>query len=118
MNGFNRVVAGILIAVLVIGGLMAVGFVVQGYDFFVYRYFAPKYEQVRHDTFKQSQAYNDGVAQELQNMQTQYLQADAEHKKLLAAVIIRTVASYDESRLPSHLREFVDQIRQKQANPR
>ena len=57
---------GILVA------LLALGWLFTGNDFFLFKVFAPKYEQVRRETFEQSKAYRQGAIQELQNMQFQY----------------------------------------------
>ena len=106
-QGF-AIAAGVVAYVVFVTGLC---WIAQGSDFYLYKLFAPKYEQVRHDTFKQSQAYNDGMATELQNMEFEYLQAKPEQKAALASIILHRAASYDENRLPADLRSFVDQLR-------
>jgi len=83
----------------------------QGNDFFLYQYFAPKYENVRRQVFEQTKSYNQGMIQELQNMEFQYMQADPDHKDALATIILHRAADYDESKMPSDLREFVDNLR-------
>ncbi len=75
------------------------------------RYFAPRYEQVRRETFEQSKAYNQGVIQELQNMQFQYVQSEPEHRAALASVILRRAADYDADKLPADLGVFIRQLR-------
>lgn len=97
---------GVLI-VLIIGGAL-----VMGSDFFLYKWFAPKKEAARREVYEQSKAYNQGMVQELQNMQFEYVQADAEHKKALASIILHRAADYDEDRLPPDLRQFINQLRQ------
>lgn len=91
--------------------IMGVGWLAQGNDFFMYKVFAPKYEAVRRTTFEESKAYNQGMAQELQNMQFQYVQADADGKAALADVILHRAADYDLSRLPPDQRSFIEQLR-------
>jgi hypothetical protein len=105
---FKIVLACIGALVLILG----LTWVFQGNDFFLYRIFAPKYEQARRETFEQSKAYNDGMAQELRAMQFQYLQADPAHQKALAGVILHRVAGYPEQNLPSDLRAFLSTLRQ------
>jgi hypothetical protein len=46
-------------------GILGLTWVFQGNDFFLTRFFAPKYEQVRRETFENSKAYRDGMVQEL-----------------------------------------------------
>jgi len=83
----------------------------QGIHFFLYKVFSPKYEQVRHDTFKQSQAYNDGMIQELQAMRLDYVKASPAHKEALTSIMLHRTAHYDLDRLPPDLRAFVADLR-------
>src|SRR5258708_11822698 len=98
---------------LVLLGLVGVGaaWLIQGEDFILYRTFAPKYEQVRRETFEQSKAYNQGMVQELQNMEFEYAKASPEQKGALASLILHRAADYDSSRLPPDLRSFVERLR-------
>ena len=81
---------------------------VQGNDFFLFKVFAPKYEEVRRETFKQSQAYNDGMITELQNMWIEYNKSTTEEqKKALRSVILHRVKGYDENKLPNDLQIFI-----------
>jgi len=91
--------------------IFAIVWVVQGNDFFLYKVFAPQYEQVRRDTFEQSKAYNQGMIQELRSMQFQYEQAGPEHKAALASIILHRMADYDVNKLPPDLYQFVNSLR-------
>lgn len=102
-------VIGITIVALVL--LSGLGWVVQGNEFFMYKVFAPKYEQVRRETFEQTKSYNQGMIQELQNMQFQYEQADPKHKDALASIILHRAADYPEDKMPNNLRVFVQDLR-------
>jgi len=88
---------------------------IQGNDFFMYKVFAPKYEQTRREVFEQSKAYNQGVIQELQNMQFEYIKASPEHKQALASIILHRAADYDENRLPADLYSFIQQLKRERA---
>jgi hypothetical protein len=90
---------------------------VQGSNFFLYSVFAPKYEQVRRQTFEQSKAYNQGMVQELQNMQFQYAQADEAHKAALADIILHRAADYNADNLPPGLYAFVQELRNARTAP-
>lgn len=107
-------IAAFVGAVVVLLGLV---WAVQGNDFFLYKTFAPKYEQVRRETFEQSKAYNQGMVHELQNMQFEYIKADESHKTALASVILHRTADFDmrDSRVPSDLRQFVADLKNKHA---
>lgn len=84
---------------------------VQGSDFFLYKVFAPKYEQVRRETFEQSKAYNQGMIQELQNMQFEYIKAEPAQKSALASIILHRSADYDPDKLPADLRSFIADLK-------
>jgi hypothetical protein len=97
------------IAIIALGLVIVWG--VQGNDFFMYKYFAPKYEDVRRETFEHSRAYNQGMIQELENMYLSYQTADDSHKKALSSVVIHRYADYNDTNLPNHLRQFVASLR-------
>ena len=94
--------------------LLGIGWIGQGNDFFLYRVFAPKYEQTRRETFEQSKAYRQGMVQELQNMQFEYEQADESHKRALASIILHRAADFPPQDMPSDLRSFVDGLKRSQ----
>lgn len=79
--------------------------------FYSYQYWAPKYEQVRFDTFKQSQAYNDGQIRDLQDLKIEYIKANDEQKVALKAIIRHRFSVYDVDRLPVDLRSFYQEIK-------
>lgn len=101
----------VLYTLLGIIAFVGVGFLVAGTDFFLYKTFAPKYEEVRRETFENTKSYNQGMIQELQNMQFEYVKADSLHKKALADIILHRTADYDNSKLPSDLYQFVNQLK-------
>jgi hypothetical protein len=97
--------------------ILALTWVFQGNSFFLYKYFAPKQEQVRREVFEQSKAYNQGMVQELQNMQFEYVKAAPEQKAALASIILHRAADYDDNQLPSDLRIFINELRNKRTTP-
>lgn len=97
--------------------LMGLGWAFTGNDFFIYQYFAPKKEAVRREVFEQSKAYQQGMVQELQNMQFEYVKATPEQKSALAAIILHRAADFDENEMPPDLRAFVQQLRNKRTAP-
>lgn len=82
------------------------------------RYFSPKVEAVRRQTFEQSKAYNQGMVQELQNMQFSYAQATDAQKDALASVILHRAADYDENEMPPDLRVFIRDLRRERGGGR
>lgn len=99
------------LGVLALVAILGLTWFFQGNDFFLYKTFAPKYEQVRRETFEQSKTYNQGMIQELQNMQFDYAQADSAGKAALAPIILHRAADYDVNRMPADLRSFVEQLK-------
>lgn len=104
-------------AMMVVGGILAflvavvaLSWFFMGNDFFMYKYFAPKQEAVHREVFEQSKAYNQGMVQEIQNMQFEYIKADPDHKAALAQIILHRVADY-KGELPYDLRVFIQELR-------
>lgn len=96
-----------LVGLLIFTGIVGIGWVLTGNQFLMYGFFAPKVEAVRRDTFEQSKAYRQGMAQELENMRFQYEQADPKHREALASIIRHRVADLDPSALSPDMRAFV-----------
>ncbi len=109
MSDVWKWIAGAAAALAITGGLIFGGFV-------VYKTLAPATEQVRREVFEQSMAYNDGMAKELDAMHFEYVQADDEHKAALASVILHRVSGYDFELLPSHIKSFITELRNKRVN--
>jgi hypothetical protein len=101
------------VGVLAVACLLGIVWIFQGSDFFMYKVFAPKYEQVRRETFEQSKAFNQGMIQELQNMQFAYVSAEKEQKAALASIILHRAADFDlrQPQVPNDLRTFVAGLR-------
>jgi hypothetical protein len=98
-------------ALLFVIAALVLAFMIQGHDFFLYRYFAPKYEAARRETFEESKAYNEGMAQDLWRMQVEYTQASLDKRPQLAGIILHRVAGYDTGRLPTDLQSFITELR-------
>jgi hypothetical protein len=94
-----------------LAAVIALSWVFQGNDFFLYKFFAPKQEAVRRQVFEETKSYNQGMIQELQNMQFQYEQAKPEQRDALASIILHRAADYDPDRLPPDLRSFIMQLK-------
>lgn len=109
----------ILVLVIIVG--TAVGWFAQGNDFFLYKVFAPKREAVRREVFEQSRAFNQGMVQELQNMQFDYVKTtDPAAKAALAGVILHRASGYnlDDPIVPTDLRSFIAKLKQEQLEAR
>lgn len=105
---------GILVTVSIALALSALGWVVQGNDFLLFKFFAPRQEAARREVFEQSKAYREGMAQELRAMQLDYVKASPEQKKAIASIVVHRVAGVDLATLPADVRLFVRQAQQEQ----
>ncbi len=97
--------------VAIFAAFILLGWAIAGNEFFMFKVFAPKMEQVRRETFEQSKAYNQGMVQELQNMQFQYEQADSSHKAALGSIILHRAADFDVNKLPTDLYDFIQKLK-------
>lgn len=102
-------VCALVVFTIVGGGLT---WIVQGNDFFLYKFWAPKMEGVRREVYVNTPSYVLGKIQDLQDLQRDYMKApDAEHKKALASMIIQRSAEIKEDYLPADLRSFIWQLK-------
>jgi hypothetical protein len=76
-----------------------------------YEYFAPKYRAVDNQVFKQSEQYNDGMIRDLENLQIEYINSDAEKKQALRAIVLHRFSVYPEDKMPPNLRNFYNDLR-------
>jgi hypothetical protein len=102
-------VTGSIIGVIV--GILAITWIITSNEFFLYKFFAPKQEAVRRHVFEQTKSYNQGMIQELQNMQMEYIKTDKDGKAAMSSIILHRAADYDENRLPTDLRVFISQLK-------
>jgi hypothetical protein len=92
-----------LMAMVILGILVGLG----GYMGFIsFSFWAPKMEQVRYDTFKESQSYNEGMIRDLQNLKIEYFRANSDQKEALKAIILHRFSVYDVNKLPDDLQVF------------
>ena len=76
-----------------------------------YKFFAPKYRAVDNQVFKQSEQYNDGMIRDLENLQIEYINADAEKKVSLRAIVLHRFSVYPEDKMPPNLRNFYNSLK-------
>ena len=95
---------------IVLGYIALVVMVMFG-SFFAYQYFAPKYRQVDNEVFKQSEQYNDGMIRDLENLQVEYINGDADKKQALRAIVLHRFSVYPVEKMPPTLRNFYEQLK-------
>ncbi len=85
---------------------------VAAVSFGIYWFAAPARVAIDNRVFHESQAYNDGMARDLDNMRMQWLSATPEAKTAIAATVQHRFAGYDAARLPADLQLFLAQVKQ------
>lgn len=78
----------------------------------VANYITPAMVDIENNAFHQSQAYNDGMARDLDELKMAYDTATPEGKESIKASIRHRFASYDYSKLPPDLQQFLSQMKQ------
>jgi hypothetical protein len=100
---------------LVLLGLYALAFVITGFDFTLRKFWAPKEEQLRYDTQKESKAFRDGTITELYSNKVEYLaEKDEVVKAGLRSRMLHVFSTIDKSKLPDDLVQFQKQIEDEQ----
>jgi hypothetical protein len=95
------------------GGVIGAGALIWGlayHDLIFTSFFAPKYENIRRNTFENSKSFRTGAVQELQNMQFEYIKASPEHKAALADVIRHRAAEVPADAMPTDLQTFISNL--------
>ena len=95
----------------VVVGWIAFVIVAMFGSFWSYQYFAPRYRAVDNEVFKQSEQYNDGMIRDLENLQIEYISADAEKKQALRAITLHRFSVYPEDKMPPNLRNFYNDLK-------
>ena len=90
---------------------LALVFGLTYFGYQMYGFFAPKYRAVDNQVFKESEQYNDGMIRDLENLQMQYMNANADQKAALKDIILHRFAVYDVNRLPNGLFSFYTQLK-------
>jgi uncharacterized protein HemX len=65
---------------------------------------------IQNRTFHESQAYNDGMARDLSDLQMAYMRADDAGKSTIRATVQQRFAGYDARRLPPNLQMFLTEM--------
>ena len=97
------------VGALIFGALLIFALAFGSYE--MYQFFAPKYRAVDNEVFKQSEQYNDGMIRDLENLQVEYINADAEKKQALRAIVLHRFSVYPEDKMPPNLRNFYNDLK-------
>ena len=95
---------------MVVGSILLIfGLSYLGYE--SYKFFAPKYRAVDNQVFKESEQYNDGMIRDLENLQMEYINGDADKKQALRAIVLHRFSVYPVDKMPPNLRNFYEQLK-------
>lgn len=92
-------------------GFILLVFGIGSLSYGMYAYFAPKYMAVDNQVFKESQQYNDGMVRDLENLQLEYINGDADKKDAIRAIVLHRFSVYPQDKLPPNLRNFYNNLR-------
>jgi len=104
MKAFFAVIGGIAL-------LFGFIFVANLFGWQMAAFFNPKMEQVRRNTFEQSQSYNDGMTRDLENIMLQYSKASDTEKAALRAVALHRFSVYPSEKLTPEMRTFYNNLK-------
>ena len=91
--------------------LIGVGiFGLESLGYLNYGFFLPWQQQIQYNTFKNTQAYNEGMIHSLYNIQRQYEAADDVDKASLRQMVLHEFETYDRNRLPPDLQTFYNRL--------
>lgn len=100
--------------VFIIALVVAVGW--GGFQ--LYAYYAPKYEEVRHQTNVNSRAYVEATVRELYDLNMQFEQAETDSaRKIIRLRVLHLQGTIDEKKLPSELAAWIEQLRGTEIDP-
>jgi len=100
------IVLGILISIFILG------FTLQYYSIWNYRFFEPKKENAKREVFEQTQSYVEGMRQDALKLRMEYLKAeDTDTKKIIKNTIVHKFANFDENKLEPELRDFIHSMK-------
>jgi hypothetical protein len=88
--------------------LMIGVFILNYFDLFNYKFFAPKHENARREVFQNTRSYNEAKVQDLTKYMLEYKLASVEDKEVLKNTILLMFSDYPKERLPVELKQFID----------
>lgn len=95
-------------------GLLAISWISMGNNFFLYKFFAPKQAAVQREVFENTRSFNQGMVQELENMQFDYIkESDPEAKAALRSIILHRASGFDlnDPIVPYSLKVFINELK-------
>jgi|SRR5271166_996856 len=98
-------------AVLGLIALVGLGWFFTANDYAMFKFWAPKYENVKRQVFEQTKSYQRGTEQDLrQDMREMVRESDPQKKQALESMFLHELDGYDQP-LPPDIQAEADQLR-------
>jgi hypothetical protein len=103
MKTFCGVIGALVLLVgLVIGG---------GYgSLYLFKTFAPQWEDARTDVYRNSKSYVEGTIRDLRRLKREYETADESQRSTLRTIILQRSDELDYDKLPGDIRRFLETL--------
>jgi hypothetical protein len=97
-----------VILVIVLG----IGVIVGGSygSLYLFKTFAPQWEDARTDVYRNSKSYVEGTIRDLRRLKREYEAADESQKSMLKTLIFQRSDELDYDQFPGDLRRFIDSL--------
>lgn len=86
--------------VLALLALALVGFLGTSFDFAMFKFWAPKYENAKRQTFENTQSYVEGKREDLAKYHHEWaVDSSAENRRAIEALVRQQFANFDRSKV-------------------
>ena len=104
----------VLLTIGAIIGLFLLVFAANEFEIFGVKFWGVRKENARREVFEQTQSYVQGKRQEITKYRLEYLKTkDDQEKEAIRQTIVLSFSNFDDSKLPSDLRSFLSDMRNK-----
>jgi hypothetical protein len=103
---FRSVFGVILVIVLGIGVLVGGSYG----GLYMFKVFAPQWEDARTDVYRNSKSYVEGTIRDLRRLKREYEAAEDSQRSTLKTIIFQRSDELDYDQLPGDLRRFIESL--------
>jgi hypothetical protein len=97
-----------IICVIVLGLAVIVG---GSYgSLYLFKTFAPQWEDARTDVYRNSKSYVEGTIRDLRRLKREYEKAEESQQSTLRTIILQRSDELDYDQLPADLRRFIESL--------
>lgn len=90
----------------------AILFAATGFDYSMFKFWAPKYENARRQVFENTQSYVQGKVTQISRLRYEYQSASGAQKAALKQLILDEAANVDNTQLPVDLQVFINSLKE------